>query len=80
MQKLNTFHSIGTSDYRKELCFEGWAHCYIQYCCKAPALYPEEFDIASTAILCQDLYIEQSDINIHNAKNVYSHLLHIFST
>lgn len=69
----------GTSDFKKPLAIDGWAHCYINYCCKQPAMYPDEFDVAARAILRQDLGMEKHEVDEDNAKLVYIHLLHIFT-
>ena len=71
--------NAGTSDYRKELNYEAWATCYTNYACKAPNFFPEEFSVAASAILQEDLHLQRSDINIDNAKLVYLYLLNVFN-
>lgn len=70
--------SLGTCDYKQALDLEGWAYSYINFGCKAPEYYPNEFYLAATEILRSDMNMEKSDINEHNAKAVYLHLLNVF--
>ena len=69
----------GTEDYIKSLDFDGWVHCYVNHCCKAPDYYPEEFNRAAKETLRQTLHMEKDDINENNAKLVYLHLLNVFT-
>ena len=41
----------GTRSYKQPLDFLVWSHCYLELAYKAPPFYPEEFEVAATAIL-----------------------------
>lgn len=70
----------GTQDYKKPLANRRWAYCYLNHCCRSPDLYPVEFNTAARMIILQDFNMDKSDINVNNAKIIYLHLLHIFTT
>ena len=71
--------NAGTVNLKKDLNTEAWCYCYLNHATKPDPFYPIEFYTAAVAILRTDLNVDQSDITLDNAENVYKHLLNIFS-
>lgn len=68
----------GQTDYKKTLNINAWTYCYSQYAMNPMPFFPPEFQIAAETILMTDFNMQESDITIHNAKHIYTHLVHIF--
>ena len=59
----------GTWSYEQPLDFLVWSHCYLELAYKAPPFYPEEFEVAATAIL-EELNMNREDITISNVRPI----------
>ena len=76
---LLVYYMPGTRSYKQPLDFLVWSHCYLELAYKAPPFYPEEFEVAATAIL-EELNMNREDITISNAKPIYWHLCNTMSS
>ena len=57
------------------LDISAWSYCYINLVCRALPLYPQVFEDAAKAIMQTELGMTKADLNIRNAKRVYTHLV-----
>ena len=70
---------VGTQSYKKELDYDVWIHCYLEYARKPPPLHPPEYEAAATAILERDFDITKDDITLQNAEAIYVYLIQVMS-
>lgn len=69
----------GTRAYTQPLDFLVWSHCYLEYAYTSTSFFPQEFDLAASAIL-SELGMGRQNITFSNAKAVYLHLCHVMSS
>ena len=68
----------GRTDYKKTLDIDAWTYCYSKYAMTPKPFFPPEFEAAAGATLMAAFNMQKSDITIQNAKQIYTHLIHIF--